>query len=253
MKLKTRALAQDVLTTIGLIILVLLFLRLWPLLLLAIVCAIVAAVRLLYINLDKYTEPVEEIPPVPVYRSVENEAELRAAAFQILQNRITQQLCECYPDARWVWETHAPINALANGDVLAILLNHAGGYRRATIVVKELQFVTLVFDGLSNPTPCQEHKDEDDDTEDDEEDETPAPTEPEPPTDYSFLAYHWVNDHLTMLNALCNEAISKNEYIVVLTAEQLPEMESWPAICDCLAENELGATVEDGAIHLKLD
>ncbi len=246
MKLSWRSLVQDVLTTLGLIGLTVLFLRLWPLLLIILTAAVLALVRMLYLYHGKSEKQEEPVKALPVYRSVETESELRTAAFQILQKRITEQLSECYPEARWVWETPAPIEALAAGQNLAILLNRAGGYRRANIVIKQLQFATLVFDTIPTPQSGAEEPAEIDPVDTDEGQPTVSNT------DYSFLAFHWVNENLCKLNELCNQALSKQENIVILPATMLPEVESWEAICQELEQNDLESRVEDGSIHLLL-
>lgn len=105
-KSKKRHIAYEALTLLGVVILLCFITRLWPILLLALAGAVIAAVVLLFASLRK---PEAVILPPPAAPSVpDNERDLIRMAFTILERRITEAvLCE-HPGARWVWETPHP-------------------------------------------------------------------------------------------------------------------------------------------------
>ena len=100
-KSKKRHIAYEALTLLGVVILLCFITRLWPILLLALAGAVIAAVVLLFASLRK---PEAVILPPPAAPSVpDNERDLIRMAFTILERRITEAvLCE-HPGARWVW------------------------------------------------------------------------------------------------------------------------------------------------------
>jgi hypothetical protein len=166
-------------------------------------------------------------PPPPIPRP-ETEADLLRRAFGLIQRRITEHLAGYYPDARWVWETPNPQAHIAEGEPVHILLNRAGGYQRAEVRIHQLQFRGLKFCTLEQP-------------------EEPLPPEPDN-TDFSFLAYEWVEAHLALLNE-CIEG--KTE--LHLEADELPDPASWPEICAELMRNGFGeAVVTATGITLKI-
>ena len=222
-KSKKRHLAYEVLTLLGIIILLCFITRLWPILLLALVGAVVAAIFLLFASLRKpevvMTPPLLPPPPVP-----ENEHDLLRMAFVILERRITEAVLTEHPGARWVWETPNPERALHAGEPLFILLNHAGGFRRAQAVIANLQLVSLSYTvapvKTENEPPEAPPKDEPD-----EDTEVPMPV------NYELIAFEWVEDHISYLSDQCNEAIARGDERFMIPASVLPARESWPAVC----------------------
>jgi len=173
--------------------------------------------------------------PVP---PPDNEADLLRRAFGLIQRRVTEYLAGAYPEARWVWETSNPRAHIAAGEPAHILLNRAGGYRRAEVQVVRLQFRGLKFDSASEPEPPP-----------------PEETAPEEPggTDYSLLAFEWVESHLPELSRRGNEAVAQGEPGISIGAEELPDPASWPDVCAELTRNGFSeAVVTETGITTKL-
>ena len=102
-KSKKRHISYEALTLLGVIMLLCFITRLWPILLLALVGAIIAATALLFVSLRK-PETVAPAPPLPPPPMPENEGDLVRMAFTILERRITETVLCQHPRARWVWE-----------------------------------------------------------------------------------------------------------------------------------------------------
>jgi hypothetical protein len=182
------------------------------------------------------TQPNYQIPmPAPL---PETEADLLRRAFGLIQRRIGEYLAGSYPDARWVWECPNPQARIAEGDPLYIRLNHAGGYRRAEVLITQLQFKGLRYDAISEPV-------------------SPPPEEPpEEPgeTDYSYLAYEWVAAHAMELDARANEAAARGETEFIIPADELPDPASWQAVCEELMRNGFNeAVVTETGITTKIE
>lgn len=220
-----RHIGYELLTLIGCVILLCFITRLWPLLLLAILGVIVVALWALCQSLHK--PEVIVAPPLPAPPVPRTETDLRRLAFSILEQRITEALLEEYPEARWVWETANAPKALLAGEQLFILLNHAGGFRRAGVVVQNLQFVRLDLHGIAASAPEPSMPDPEPEAAEDE-----SETEAEAmPVNYELLALDWVEGRFGYLNDQSNEAIAMDNDSFMIPEEQLPERESWPAIC----------------------
>jgi len=172
---------------------------------------------------SSYQIPMPAPPP-------DTEADILRRAFGLIQRRITEYLAGAYPEARWVWDCPCPRARVADGDVAHIRLSQAGGYRRAEVLIARLQFKGLRFDAAAEPVP-------------------PPPTEPED-TDYSYLAYEWVEANLQELNARGNEAADSGEPEMTIAADELPDPASWAAICEELMRNGFSEAVviESGII-----
>lgn len=242
-----RHIGYEILTLIGCIILLCFITRLWPLLLLAILGVIVVALWALCRSLHKpeviIAPPLLPPPPVP-----KTETDLRRLAFSILEQRITEALLEEYPDARWVWETANAPKALLSGGKLFILLNHAGGFRRAGVTVQNLQFVRLDFTGFAASDPEPDiHDTEPEAAENEAKSEADAV-----PVNYELLALDWVEGHFGYLNDQSNEAIAMDEDSFIIPEELLPERESWPAICSELSRHDFPeAKITDAGIAVQ--
>ena len=244
-KSKKRHIAYEALTLLGVVILLCFITRLWPILLLALAGAVIAAVVLLFASLRK---PEAVILPPPAAPSVpDNERDLIRMAFTILERRITEAvLCE-HPGARWVWETPHPEKTLHAGGELCIILNHAGGFRRAQVTVADLQFVNLSY----TAAPSKEAKDdanESPEAKSQGETDTQEDVESPMPVNYELVAFEWVEDHISYLSDQCNEAIARGDDRFVIPASVLPVKESWPAVCAELEKHDFTDTepMDDG-------
>lgn len=245
-KSKKRHMAYEALTLLGVIILLSFITRLWPVLLLALVGAVIAAVFLLFASLRKpeviVLPPLLPPPPVP-----ENERDLCRMAFAILERRITETvLCE-HPGARWVWETPNPEEALHTGGPLYILLNRAGGFRRAQAVVADLQFVSLSY--IAAPIKVtQDDASEPQEIQSQGETDTQEDAEGPMTVNYELVAFEWVEGHIGFLSDQCNEAIARGDDRFVIPGSALPPQESWAAVCAELEKNDFTGTelLEEG-------
>jgi hypothetical protein len=161
--------------------------------------------------------PNHQIPMPPL--SPEYEADLLRRAFGLIQRRITEHLSGSYPEARWVWETPNAQAHIAAGDPVYILLNRAGGFRRAEVRMFQLQFRGLKFDAAESQEPALTDA------------KRGAPPQATGGTDFSLLAYEWVEAHLLMLNERGNEAVASGEEEIHIAADELPDPASWEAIC----------------------
>ena len=171
--------------------------------------------------------PIYQVPmPPPV--TPDNEADLIRRAFGLIQRRINEHLAGAYPEARWIWETPNAQARIIAGEPVHIMLNRAGGYRRAEVQVIRLQFKGLVFEPVPMPEPIQLPEG--------------PPGEPDE-TDYSLLAFEWVESHVQELNQRGNEIIAQGKSEICIAADELPDPASWPDICIALKHSGFSEAV----------
>lgn len=218
-----KRIAHEVLVILGILVLFTMICRLWPILLLVILGVFAAALRILFLSCKKVEiiEPLSLLPE-PVKESTEQD--VQTLAYSVILRRITELVIAEYPDARWIWETPNAQKLIEAGEEAYILLNRAGGYRRARVIIRNLQVIGIEYNPTVEP---EETKDEDILAQEEE-------TEPVV-HNYELLAFEWADAHIFELNARCNEAIGENLTELVLLAEELPVRESWPDICKELA------------------
>ena len=110
---KKKHLLHDILTVIMLLAILLTIVRLWPLLLLLLIGLIAYALWVLF-HVAKQPVKTEPVPllmlPAPV-----TEQSILAAAFGLLQRKITEQVAMRYPNARWVWSMSNAFDQFAAG------------------------------------------------------------------------------------------------------------------------------------------
>ena len=164
-----------------------------------------------------------------------NEVHTERAVFAIQERgnsvaeQITNKIREVYPESKWVWaqsDTQRRINA---GEEVFILLNRAGGYRRAKVcivgeIVDSVEFLTPKSDILESIAA----------TEADYGLQTASVME-----NYELLAFEWADAHILELNERCNEAIGQGHTELLLTADEPPLTASWPSICEELRRADL--------------
>ena len=195
---------RDKLYVIAWLILACYFLRLWPFVLALLGVGIFFIIRAVV----QYTERPQLTPlePLPVRKAmdVEEEQTVYAAACQKVSELVAQE----YPGARWVWESADAKKRVNKSLPMHILLNRAGGYRRARVVLLDSRVIALRF-------------------------ETSAEPEQEPaPNNYNLLAFQWVDANAFALEERCAEATEGGITDLVLTESELPVRESWPDICE---------------------
>ena len=120
--------AYEALIMLLLLALLLFITRLWPILLLVILGIFIATLRLLFLS-SRNVPPTQ--PPVllPSCKSDSN----KQTAYCALIEDINAGIFQSYPDARWIWESPGALRDLEAGKPVIILLNRAGGYRRAEL------------------------------------------------------------------------------------------------------------------------
>lgn len=244
-KEKQRRIAYEALVILGMLAALTFICRLWPILLLIILGIFVAALRLLFCA-SKKAEVVEPAPiPQQPYQEP-TEEDIRILSYSVILRRISELVTGEYPDARWVWETSQPmIKIEANEDVF-ILLNHAGGYRRAKVLIRNLQVIGVSYQTVhAGPQPEQPSE---------AVTETPAELEAEDAEseNYELLAFEWVEAHSMELNERCNEAIGGGLSELILSPDELPVRDSWQDICTELQRSGL-SLVECFAGGIKID
>ncbi len=211
--------AADILILLGMLALLSAICRLWPILLLMILGIFVAALRVLC-NRPEKIEVLTPVPLLPEPKPSMTIRDLEQMAYSIMQTQITELVARDYPEARWVWETPDAMQEIMAGGEAFILLNRAGGYRRAEVLHRNLQAVGIDYypgqkEELITPEP----------EEDQVFDEEPAEN------NYELLAFEWSEAHILELNERCNEAIGQGKNEILIPLEELPSPESWPDIC----------------------
>lgn len=218
-KKKKGGIAADILILLGMLALLSAICRLWPILLLMILGIFVAALRVLCRRPDK----IEVLAPVPLLPEPEPRAtikDLEQTAFSVMQARITELVAQDYPEARWVWETPDARQEFMAGGELFILLNRAGGCRRAEVLYRNLQVAGVDYHPdrkteRVSPEPAREE----------------IPEEEPVENNYELLAFEWSEAHILELNERCNEAIGQGKSEILIPVEELPSPESWEDIC----------------------
>ena len=220
--------AKEYLNILGLLVLVTLILRLWPILLLMLLALFFYALYRL-VKAEKHVEP-PQIIALPALPAPETEQNLLRNAFGLLQRRITEQVVATYPGAKWVWcGTHA-LDRFSAGESLTILLSGAGGYRTATVQVDNLCFRGLVYQSEVKEEPTVR--------EPETGQQTRPPEEEKPtPVDYGLLAFEWVEANMQHLTTRQREAVEAGNTAFRISAEELPHGDSWVAVCAELVRN----------------
>ena len=94
---------HEALVIMGVLVLLCFICRLWPILLLAILGILIAAIRMVFLS-SKKVEVVEPMPiaqPKPI--SIPTETDVKALAYSVILRRITELIASEHPEARWVW------------------------------------------------------------------------------------------------------------------------------------------------------
>ena len=218
--------------------------HLWPLVFLIIPGILIAALRLLFVSAKKNEDPPEAIIVPPEPARPESEQDVIRIAFGILQRRITEQVISRYPSARWIWENPNAMECFANSLPLTILLNSAGGFRRAAVQVGNLQFCGLLYETADTDNPDESPPDADADGDTEYEDEP----ESDEKVDYALIAFQWVEANLLDLNNRCNDGIAEGLTMLLISPSELPHPDSWTEVCAALTRNGFAEAIagEDG-------
>lgn len=214
-----RHMAYEALVLLGMLALLTFICRLWPILLLIILGIFAAVIRLLFLSSRK----IEVIAPFPLLPEPVKEAtekDVQVLAYSVILRRVTELVLSEYPEARWVWEAPNAEKLIRENQEVFILLNRAGGYRRAKVVIRNLQVVEIDYNPQTEEDVALEP-----------ENNVPESDEEPEVQNYELLAFEWADAHIFELNARCNEAIGENLSELILLAEELPVRESWADIC----------------------
>ena len=147
----------DSLKIVGLAIMACYVCRFWPMVIFLVIYGLAVITRTLVKSRKAKTAklvpviPAEPIPaPTPTQRDMEN------LAFSMICGRITELVARDYPNARWVWEFPTAQKLILEGHEAYILLNQAGGYRRAQVLYQNLQVTGLKYEGIAvAPAACR--------------------------------------------------------------------------------------------------
>ena len=233
-----RRMTHEALIILGILAFFTFMFRLWPLLILVIFCILLGAVRLLFLKAKETTVQQEAEVKREEPQRTPTEKDVRDLAYSVILTRISELVSSEYPTAKWVWKKPNARKLIENSEEVLILLNGAGGYRRAKVKIQNLQVIGLeyVTAELSSP-PVRE-------TESDAEDESTENSEPIP-VNYGLIAYEWVEAHIMDLNAKFNDEIAQGKTEYVIPEEELPMRESWSAIIEELGRQDIENAVED--------
>lgn len=231
-----RHFAYEALIFLGILALFFFVCRLWPIFLLVILGIFAVELRLLFFS-SKNMEKIGIIPQLEQEpKQVQpTEKTVHDLTYVTIQKRITEMVNADYPNARWVWETPDAKSGISEGRPVYILLNRAGGYRRALVVIENFTIRELAY---QRAEPDLTEKPEDDnfireslllDT----EEQSNSKLE----NNYEYLAFEWVDAHVIALNERCNEGIAQGLTSVLVETNILPERQSWTAICRELDRN----------------
>lgn len=218
---------RETMILIGVLGIITLICRLWPLLLLMILSLFVALIILLFRATDRSDiiasdpEPLSPTKPSKIC----TQSDVYEIAYTVILRQITQLVHQHYPQARWIWEASNALQLIENGDDVFILLNRAGGYRRAKVVITNLHVTNIIFEET-------EHINQNDETDIIMEDD-------DLPENYELLAFEWVEAHIIEINNRCNEAIGTGKTSVLIYSDELPVKESWADVCKQLAKAEI--------------
>lgn len=252
--------AYEVIIFLGLMALFMFITRIWAILFLIILGIFIAALRLLFKRNERVEiiEPAAEpvLPPKP-----ETEKDILRRAYGLIQQRITEELGSLHPLARWQWLTPNAISSIERDEPVSIILNGAGGYRKALVNIHNLVFKGLVFETVQadNLDDTQKNEEPVPDTDEEEtfvsghdpEEENEESTSEEPETvNYEYLAFEWVDAYLLLLNDRANEAIGQGQNTLLIPESELPTKDSWQAICHQLINSDFADAVanDDGIL-----
>lgn len=224
-----RTMAFEMLVLLSILAAVTFVFRIWILLIPILVAIVFNVVLLLYLSVTK-TEAIERKPATIKKRKTLIEKDVYNLAYTVIQKRVKEFVKEAYPNASWIWEQADVKKRIASSQDIHIILNKAGGFKRAKVIIENLQAVGLEF-LAATIKPLK--------TERQEDSAAKEKGEVDLVENFELLAYEWVNVHILDLNERCNETIGRGETELILTAEELPDRKSWTDICRELKHSEI--------------
>lgn len=245
-KERKRKIAYEALILLVMLGALTLVIRLWLIFLLIILGIFICALRLLFLNSVKVEVIEPAVMPLPL-PPPDTEKDILRRAAAVIERRITEELAVLHPAARWVWAASNALSRIEKDEPVFILLNSAGGYRKAEVKIHNLTFRALDFQTVSPDIPNQNSQ---------SAEPVPSSSDAEEAgetTDYGFMAFEWVDTNLFTLNNRCNEAIGQGHNSLLISISELPTRESWQDICDELVRNGFSsAEIRDEGISVNL-
>lgn len=216
---------KDSLIIVGIATFFLYMFRLWFLLIPSVIATVVLAVVL--VLMKRHNTPEEKNVPQTVSVQEPREADVMSLAYSVILKRINDFVAEFSQDAKWVWKEPNAKQRIAAGEDVSIILNKAGGYKEAKVIIKNLCVTGLEF-AVAKDTPKTE-------TVQSEVTEEPQ----ERAENYGLAAFEWVEGHILDLNNRCNDEIGLGHNELVLSEDELPVKDSWLDVCNELKKQGL--------------
>lgn len=201
-------------------------LRAWPILLLLLAVLIIAGLYWCWLWIFEKQTPIHNsLPALPKPQS----------PYHQLCQAVNKEILRIFPDAKWIWLTPCPMAAMWDNDFLAVRLYGASGYHRAVVHLVDGSFHRLQVTANKRTPPA-----------------TSAVQDTPTSTDYSLMAYQWVESQIVFLNESCNNAIAEKRDSLYLAPECLPDAQSWPDISKVLDGQGFANEVTENGILLHL-
>ena len=205
------------LSAFGVIALLSLAFRLWPVFILAVCLSAVAGARYVYLTKKETAEQADETVRAPKEKPVTPKKENLQ---DFVTDSINKLMASEYPEEDWIWEYPDPVSRIGKREDVCIILFGSNGFRKTKVVFSGYSATALEFP---------------EDTAD-EQIESDSPSQAQSAstvvTDYGLIAFEWTDAHITELNGRCNDAIGRGEKELVLASVELPVRESWDALCE---------------------
>ena len=207
------------LTAFGVIALLSLAFRLWPVFILAVFLSAVAGARYVYLTKKETAEQADETVREP--KEKEKPVTPRKESLQdFVTDSINKLMASEYPEEDWIWEYPDAVSRLEKREDVCIILFGSNGFRKAKVVFSGYSATALEFPEETVEEPI--------------ESDSPSQTQSASAVvpDYGLIAFEWADAHITELNGRCNDAIGRGEKELVLDLAELPVRESWDALCE---------------------
>ena len=234
----TRRMTHEALIILGVLAFFTFMFRLWPLLVLVIFCIIAGAIRLLFLKAKGETV-IQTENKTDEPKRAPTERDVRDLAYSVILTRISELVSSEYPTAKWVWEKPNARKLIESGEEVSILLNGAGGYRKAKVRIQNLQVAGIDYVTAELPKKPQVENEAEEDNDEAEEVSEPIPV------NYGLVAFEWVEAHIMELNVKINDAIAQGQEEYLIPEEELPTKESYAAIIEELGRQDIENAAED--------
>lgn len=216
---------KDSLIIVGIATFFLFMFRLWILVIPSIIAVVALAIALVIIR--RNNTPEEKSEPQTVSVQEPREADVMDLAYSVILKRIDALVAEFSRDAKWVWKESNAKQRITAGEDVSIILNKAGGYKEAKVIIKNLCVTGLEFVAVKQTPDTQTTQ--------------PIVTEEvqEKPLNYELAAFEWVEGYILDLNNRCNDEIGLGHDELVLSEDELPVKDSWMDVCNELKKQGL--------------